>query len=209
MRVLNQKFYAGYLDMEISGLKEIYHDFRDGRIQNMLSLVKELQKKEYEPITLGSDIEQYTELGMIRIHTVPEKGSFLVFGLPKTDVYRGYAIKLSPNQTLRRHVMAEKISHEDENRFAHVLFTTTTCGAPENAIGVPELERRNIFRYQTNCNGNAYKGESVVICRDTGMNDVDDEIIYETLCGMRFVYKYTAGSLYSFCKAKFALPSLA
>lgn len=82
--------------------------------------------------------------------------------------------------------------------FENNSFQCRSGGAPSNKVGVPEVHRSECFAYRTTANGNAYSGEVVVLCRDTGAKDANGNKIFITPEGIAFVFYYWFGSPYSF-----------
>jgi hypothetical protein len=82
--------------------------------------------------------------------------------------------------------------------FANKSFCCRSGGAPSNKVGVPEVHRAEDFAYNTTANGTAYRGEVVVLCRDTGAKDKNGRDILVTPEGVTFVFRRWAGSPSSF-----------
>jgi len=92
--------------------------------------------------------------------------------------------------------------------FANKSFTCRSGGAPRNRVGVPEVHRASHFRYRTNSNGNAERGEVVVLCRDTGSRDSNKRAILVTPEGVTFVFCYWPSSPESFDEGELMSPTL-
>jgi hypothetical protein len=97
---------------------------------------------------------------------------------------------------------------ESHGDFTNKSFTARSGGAPRNNIGLPEVHRGNEFRYRTTANGDAYEGEVVILCNDTGTKDRNGKTIYSTPQGQVFVYRYHGGSAESFDYGSFEHPKL-
>lgn len=82
--------------------------------------------------------------------------------------------------------------------YSNKSFSCRSGGSPANKAGVSEVHRANEFAYSTTANGDAYRGEVVVLCKDTGTTDVEGNTIYITPEGVVFVFEYHAGSASSF-----------
>jgi len=78
--------------------------------------------------------------------------------------------------------------------FENKSFTCSSGGAPSNGVGVPEVHREETFAYRTTANGDAYSGEVVILCRETGAKDSNGKKIYVTPEGVTFVFRYWSGS---------------
>lgn len=82
--------------------------------------------------------------------------------------------------------------------FKNESFTCRSGGSPANHAGVPEVHRSSSFAYSTTACGDAYRGEVVVLCKDTNTTDARGNKIYITPKGVVFVFQYTSGSPSSF-----------
>jgi len=82
--------------------------------------------------------------------------------------------------------------------YENISFTTLSGGAPENRVNIPEINRNNSFKYSTTSCGDAYKGEVVICCRNTGTKDYKDREIYITPDGVVFTFSYVSGDPSSF-----------
>lgn len=95
---------------------------------------------------------------------------------------------------------ARKILEIPDNigEYKNESFVCRSGGSPTNKAGVPEVHRSDDFAYNTTANGAAYRGEVVVLCKDTGAADVDGNTIYITPDGVVFVFEYYPGCPSSF-----------
>ena len=98
---------------------------------------------------------------------------------------------------------AQKILDIPDNigDFQNKSFSCKSGGSPANKAGVPEVHRSDDFAYNTTRNGvacTAYKGEVVVLCKDTGATDTNGHKIYITPDGVVFVFEYYSGFATSF-----------
>jgi hypothetical protein len=82
--------------------------------------------------------------------------------------------------------------------YSNVSFYCRSGGSPKNKAGVPEVHRSDDFAYNTTANGAAYRGEVVVLCKDTSTFDAEGNKIYITPDGVVFVFQYYSGSAASF-----------
>lgn len=98
---------------------------------------------------------------------------------------------------------------EPAEGYEHHTFSCRSGGAPRNEIGLPEAHREETFAYPTAAHGSAYKGSVTVECRETGVVDADERMIYETPAHQVFVYVFRGGSPESFDRGRFENPNMA
>lgn len=88
--------------------------------------------------------------------------------------------------------------------FSNHSFRTRSSGCIRNELRVPEVHHSREWRYK-----NAYAGELVILCRDTGTKDARKRSIYVTPDGVTFVYAYRSGSPERYDDGRIVSPMMA
>lgn len=92
--------------------------------------------------------------------------------------------------------------------FDNVVFQLKSGGRPGNTVmGVVPVSNKVEYAYSTVCNGNAFKGEIVVLCHDTKTLDKNGRTIYVTPEGKEFVWNFVSGNPDSFDFGQLVLPT--
>jgi hypothetical protein len=94
--------------------------------------------------------------------------------------------------------------------YEHISFTTNSGGLPAIKVEFTDevISRLEEPKYNTPANGMAYSSETVILCKNTGIKDKNDRLIYVTPNDVTFVYAYSGGSPYCFDSASFRSPNI-
>jgi len=102
-----------------------------------------------------------------------------------------------------------EIKPEEGSEFQDLSFSCGSGGAPRNKVGVEEVYRHEERAYSTSGPlGDAYSGEVIIRCKETGVWDKYDRPIYLSEGGKAFVYEYKAGSPADFDRGVFLDPEI-
>jgi CRISPR/Cas system endoribonuclease Cas6 (RAMP superfamily) len=87
-------------------------------------------------------------------------------------------------------------------------FTLGTGGVPRNHAKIEYVEQLQEYRYDTSRNGEAWSSETIVLCKDTGLEDKLGRKIYQTFQGKMFTWEYQPGDPANFDDGWFSEPEL-